>query len=124
MAATKPRRIFRSVDILETARDGQKTAENLVFLQFSLTRRRRSRMMRMSVAAKPTERKLCMGKFGNFKGDMAKLTQSQFMKELAAATDVPNKTNSGLAYRPGGQRDQEERRLRGARNRSARSPGS
>jgi DNA-binding protein HU-beta len=28
--------------------------------------------------------------------DMAKLTQSQFMKELAAATDVPNKTAKAL----------------------------
>src|SRR5436190_4083371 len=91
-------RIFRRVAILEAARDGQKNrGKPGFFCSFLFTRRRRSRMMRMSVRSKNPLSGSCTWEKSEFqRRDMAKLTQSQFMKELAAATDVPNKTAKTL----------------------------
>jgi DNA-binding protein HU-beta len=81
----------------------KKNAENLGFLgSFLFTPRERSRMMRMSVRRKIYSAAACTReRIGQSLGKvqrryMAKLTQSQFMKELAAATEVPNKTAKAL----------------------------
>jgi DNA-binding protein HU-beta len=75
-----------------------KTSKTLRFLHFSLYTLRG-----ISYDANVRERKqrtLYKGKIRirrNSKGEtMAKMTQSQFMKELAAAVDVPNKTAKAL----------------------------
>ena len=77
----------------------KKNAENLGFLgSFPFTLRERSRMMRMSVHKESLVlRALYTGNQKKVKRrTMAKLTQSQFMKELAVATEVPNKTAKAL----------------------------
>lgn len=80
----------------------KKNAENLGFIRsFSFTLRERSRMMRMSVHRKNYFADVCTREESNKfrqvqRRNMAKLTQSQFMKELAAATEVPNKTAKAL----------------------------
>jgi DNA-binding protein HU-beta len=80
----------------------KKNAENLGFLgSFLFTPRERSRMIRMSVRTKNYFAYAVHGKNQtssktSTRRNMAKLTQSQFMKELAAATEVPNKTAKAL----------------------------
>jgi DNA-binding protein HU-beta len=96
----------------------KKNAENLGFLgSFPFTLRERSRMMRMSVHKESLVlRALYMGNQKKVKRrTMAKLTQSQFMKELAVATEVPNK--SGMCVLPGiGRLVRVDRKARMGRN--------
>jgi DNA-binding protein HU-beta len=95
-------KIFRSGICSGIAREAQKTyGKPGLFRSFLFTLRERSRMIRMSIRTKnyfadavhgqnPTS----LDKY--IRREMAKLTQSQFMKELAAATEVPNKTAKAL----------------------------
>jgi DNA-binding protein HU-beta len=89
---------FRGFGVYINVFDAQKNSGKPGFFRsFPFTLRERSRMMRMSVRRKNYFAEACTwaesDKFRQVqRRDMAKLTQSQFMKELAAATEIPNKT--------------------------------
>jgi DNA-binding protein HU-beta len=94
-------KIFRRVRALEkTAGASKKQRKTWVFSEFSLYS---ARTIPYDANERPQEkREFCFAEAVHGKNrtkfrqvqrrDMAKLTQSQFMKELAAATEIPNKT--------------------------------
>jgi DNA-binding protein HU-beta len=93
---------FRGFKVFMNVFDVQKKRGKPGFFRsFLFTLRERSRIIRMSVRTETTRVRLYTGKNRTsldkyIRRNMAKLTQSQFMKELAAATEVPNKTAKAL----------------------------